>query len=76
MNCDEGKLPGPFWNFPQPIEVNVSKTMTGTNGGLAARIFGNDLNVLEEKGEEITSIVVKSLWNPRLRERSSGFVPS
>ncbi len=57
MNREVGKLPGAFWNFSQPIEDNVNETVTGTKGGLAAKIFGSDLKVLEEKGEEITAIM-------------------
>jgi cobalt-zinc-cadmium resistance protein CzcA len=57
MNREVAKLPGAFWNFSQPIEDNVNETVTGTKGGLAAKIFGSDLKVLEEKGEQITSIM-------------------
>src|SRR5664279_364578 len=57
MNREVVKLPGAFWNFSQPIEDNVNETVTGTKGGLAAKIFGSDLKVLEEKGEEITAIM-------------------
>ena len=57
MNREVSKLPGAFWNFSQPIEDNVNETVTGTKGGLAAKIFGSDLKVLEEKGEEITAIM-------------------
>ena len=57
MNRAVGKLPGAFWNFSQPIEDNVNETMTGTKGGLAAKIFGSDLKTLEEKGEQMTAIM-------------------
>lgn len=57
MNREVSKLPGAFWNFSQPIEDNVNETVTGTKGGLAAKIFGSDLKVLEEKGEQITAIM-------------------
>ena|SRR5271157_993395 len=59
MNREVAKLPGAFWNFSQPIEDNVNETVTGTKGGLAAKIFGSDLKVLEEKGEQITSIMAR-----------------
>jgi cobalt-zinc-cadmium resistance protein CzcA len=59
MNREVGKLPGAFWNFSQPIEDNVNETVTGTKGGLAAKIFGSDLKVLEEKGEEITAVMAR-----------------
>jgi cobalt-zinc-cadmium resistance protein CzcA len=53
MNREVSKLPGVFWNFSQPIEDNVDETLTGTKGGLAVKIYGDDLKILEEKGEEV-----------------------
>jgi cobalt-zinc-cadmium resistance protein CzcA len=57
MNRELEKYPGAFWNFSQPIEDNVAETLTGTKGGLAAKLYGPDLQVLEEKGEEIKEIM-------------------
>jgi cobalt-zinc-cadmium resistance protein CzcA len=51
------KYPGAFWNFSQPIEDNVDETLTGTKGGLAAKLYGPDLDVLETKGEEIKEVM-------------------
>jgi cobalt-zinc-cadmium resistance protein CzcA len=55
MNREVSKLPGVFWNFSQPIEDNVDETISGVKGGLAVKLFGDDLKTLEEKGEEITA---------------------
>ncbi len=55
MNRQVSKLPGVVWNFSQPIEDNVDETISGVKGGLAAKIFGDDLKTLEEKGEQIMS---------------------
>ena len=52
MNLAAQKYPGAIWNFSQPIEDNVGETMTGTKGSLALKIFGDDLKLLEQKGEE------------------------
>ncbi|MGD0841097.1 MAG: CusA/CzcA family heavy metal efflux RND transporter [Candidatus Acidiferrales bacterium] len=57
MNREVQKYPGAFWNFSQPIEDNVDETMTGTKGGLAVKLFGPDLDVLESKGEEIKDVM-------------------
>ena len=59
MNREVSKLPGVFWNFSQPIEDNVDETMTGTKGGLAAKLYGPDLDVLESTGEKIKDIMSK-----------------
>jgi len=59
MNRELQKYPGAFWNFSQPIEDNVDETLTGTKGGLAAKLYGPDLDVLEAKGEEIKEVMSK-----------------
>jgi cobalt-zinc-cadmium resistance protein CzcA len=57
MNREVSKLPGAFWNFSQPIEDNVNETISGTKGGLAVKIYGDDLRILEEKGDQMVSIM-------------------
>jgi cobalt-zinc-cadmium resistance protein CzcA len=57
MNLAVQKYPGAVWNFSQPIEDNVGETMTGTKGSLALKIFGNDLSGLEQKGDEVSSLM-------------------
>ena len=59
MNRALDKLPGAFWNFSQPIEDNVNETISGTKGGLAVKIYGADLNVLEQKGEEMAAVMAR-----------------
>jgi len=59
MDRELEKYPGAFWNFSQPIEDNVDETLTGTKGGLCAKLYGPDLDVLEEKGEEIKDVMSK-----------------
>ena len=57
MNREVSKLPGAVWNFSQPIEDNVGETVSGLKGGSGAKIYGDDLGVLEKKGEEITNVL-------------------
>ena len=59
MSRELDKYPGAFWNFSQPIEDNVDETLTGTKGGLAAKLYGPDLDVLEAKGEEIKEVMAQ-----------------
>ena len=59
MSRELQKYPGAFWNFSQPIEDNVAETLTGTKGGLAAKLYGPDLDVLEDKGEAIKNVMSK-----------------
>ena len=57
MNRAVERYPGAIWNFSQPIEDNVGETLTGTKGALALKIFGDDLKLLEQKGEEVTTAI-------------------
>jgi len=57
MNREVSKLPGAVWNFSQPIEDNVGETISGLKGGSGAKIYGDDLRLLEKKGEEISSVL-------------------
>ena len=57
MNREVSKLPGAVWNFSQPIEDNVGETISGLKGGSGAKIYGDDLKLLEKKGEEITRVL-------------------
>ena len=59
MDRAVSKLPGATWNFSQPIEDNVGETLTGTKGQLALKIYGNDLRILEERGDQVSDIMQK-----------------
>ena len=59
MNRAVQRYPGAVWNFSQPIEDNVGETLTGTKGQLALKIFGTDLKTLEEKGEEVVTVMAQ-----------------
>jgi cobalt-zinc-cadmium resistance protein CzcA len=57
MNRELEKIPGVIWNFSQPIQDNMEEAMSGIKGQLATKIYGDDLRVLEEKGQEIVNIM-------------------
>src|SRR5664279_2672998 len=57
MNREIAKIPGATWNFSQPIEDNVVETLTGTKGQLALKVFGSDLKMLEQTGDDIAGIM-------------------
>jgi cobalt-zinc-cadmium resistance protein CzcA len=57
MSRELRKIPGVIWNFSQPIEDNMEEAVSGVKGQLATKIYGDDLKVLEEKGEEIVRIM-------------------
>jgi cobalt-zinc-cadmium resistance protein CzcA len=51
------ETPGIAFGFTQPIEMRVSEMLTGTRGDVAVKLFGSDLDVLNEKGEQIAEIL-------------------
>ena len=57
MNDQLQKLPGLEFNFSQYIEDNVEEALSGVKGELAIKLFGDDLKVLQHKGEEIERII-------------------
>ena len=59
MNQQLETIPGVIWNFSQPISDNVEEAVSGVKGELAVKIYGDDLKTLEEKGNEIVSIMSK-----------------
>jgi cobalt-zinc-cadmium resistance protein CzcA len=46
-------FPGVIFNFTQPAEDAVDEALTGLKSSLAVKIYGPDLNVLQEKALEI-----------------------
>ena len=59
MERELDKIPGVLWSFSQPISDNVEEAVSGVKGELAIKIYGDDLKTLEEKGNEIVSIMSK-----------------
>ena len=57
MNRELEKFPGVIWGFSQPIEDNMEEAVSGVKGELATKIFGEDLKVLEEKADQIVSLM-------------------
>jgi cobalt-zinc-cadmium resistance protein CzcA len=51
------ELPGVDFDFSQYIEDNVNEALSGVLGELAIKVFGDDLTVLREKGEEIRKVI-------------------
>jgi heavy metal efflux system protein len=57
MDRELSKIPGVLWNFSQPIADNMEEAVSGVKGELAVKLYGDDLRILEEKGEEIVNIM-------------------
>jgi heavy metal efflux system protein len=50
-------IPGLDYNFTQPIEMRVNEMILGVRGDLALKIFGTDLNVLDQKAQQIIKVL-------------------
>jgi heavy metal efflux system protein len=59
MDRELSKIPGVLWNFSQPISDNMEEAVSGVKGELAVKLYGEDLKTLEDKGDEIVSIMRK-----------------
>ena len=57
MNRELEKIPGVIWNFSQPIADNMEEAVSGVKGELATKVYGEDLQVLEDKADEIVKIM-------------------
>jgi cobalt-zinc-cadmium resistance protein CzcA len=50
-------MPGVHTNFSQVIQDNVEEALSGVKGEIAVKIFGPDLEVLEDKGMQVASVL-------------------
>ncbi len=57
MQRELDKIPGVVWGFSQPIEDNMEEAVSGVKGELATKVFGDDLHTLEDKADQIVSIM-------------------
>jgi cobalt-zinc-cadmium resistance protein CzcA len=51
------KIPGVTYEFTQPMQMRMDETITGTRGDVALKIYGEDLNTLEQLGQQAQSII-------------------
>ena len=59
MNAQLEKIPGVIWGFSQPIEDNMEEAVSGVKGELSVKIYGDDFKTLEEKGNDVVSVMGK-----------------
>jgi len=51
------KIPGINFVFSQPIQMRVDELVAGVRAQIAVKIFGDDMETLQEKASQITSIL-------------------
>ena len=47
------EFPGVNFNFSQLIRDNVEEALSGVKGANSVKLFGNDLQMLEEAGQRV-----------------------
>jgi multidrug efflux pump subunit AcrB len=50
-------IPGAFTEFSQPIQMRFNELMTGVRSDVAVKIFGEDIDMLVSKGEEVVQLI-------------------
>jgi len=53
----ERGVPGNVFSFTQPIEMRFNELVAGAKSDLAVKVFGDDLDVLSQKGRALASIL-------------------
>ena len=51
------RIPGTNFSFTQPIAMRVDELVSGVRSDIAIKLFGDDLDVLSQKGEEILKVM-------------------
>lgn len=50
-------IPGAFTEFSQPIQMRFNELMTGVRSDVAVKIFGDDIDMLVSKGDEVVQLI-------------------
>jgi cobalt-zinc-cadmium resistance protein CzcA len=50
-------IPGVTYEFSQPMEMRMDETITGTRGDVALKIFGSNLDTLEQLAQQAQHII-------------------
>ena len=53
------QVPGMSVNFTQPIQLRVDELVSGVKSAIGIKIFGDDLDVLRDKGDDVARVLGK-----------------
>ena len=53
----EKNVPGTVFSYSQPIELRMQELIAGVRSDIAISLYGDDLNILKQKADEIVSVV-------------------
>jgi cobalt-zinc-cadmium resistance protein CzcA len=65
-------IPGVAYEFTQPMEMRMDEALTGIRGDVAIKIFGDDINVLQDVARNVLSVIatVPGAFNPQMEQTS------
>ena len=53
----DASVPGTIFSYSQPIELRMQELIAGVRSDIAVSLYGDDLNVLKDKADEIVRVV-------------------
>ena len=75
LNASVTEVPGVEVNFSQPIRDNVNESISGQQGQVAVKLFGDDLVELQARAEAVKNIILKVPGSTDVGIVKSGVVP-
>ena len=69
------EIPGTLFGFSQPIEVRFNELLSGVRADLGIGIYGDDLDVLQEKADAIAAVVGSIPGSTGVRAQKLGGLP-
>lgn len=69
------KVPGNVFSYSQPIELRMQELIAGVRSDVAVTLFGNDLDVLRQKAEEIVRVVSQVKGAADVKAEQTGGLP-
>jgi len=57
MRDEIASLPGVAFSFSQPIQCRIDEVTAGTKSQVVIKVFGEDINILEKKANEIARVL-------------------
>ncbi len=69
------KIPGIAFVFSQPIQMRVDELVSGVRAQIAVKLFGEDMNVLQEKASQIASVLkdIRGIADLRVQQIAGQF---
>ncbi|MBS0336920.1 MAG: efflux RND transporter permease subunit [Proteobacteria bacterium] len=59
MSARIHRIPGVPTNFSQVIQDNVEEALSGAKGEIVVKVFGSDLEILQDKADQIVAVLSK-----------------